>query len=59
VIYRIPSGEPVYDGELMDVFIEAPPPTAAVRRDTALTLNAQNAPAAERSAARDSAHVSF
>jgi multidrug efflux pump subunit AcrA (membrane-fusion protein) len=32
VIYRVPDGELVYDGELMDVFIDAPAMTASFER---------------------------
>jgi HlyD family secretion protein len=39
VIYRIAAGEPVYDGELMDVFIDAPAITASAERDQDLAFN--------------------
>lgn len=58
VIYRIAPGEPVYDGELMDVFIDASPLKAALERRQALAVNAQNASAVDLDGA-PSSHDAF
>jgi HlyD family secretion protein len=56
VIYRIAPAEPVYDGELMDVFIDAPAITASAERDGDLAFNSSSA--LRRPGAQEAGHGS-